>query len=142
MAETPSRLMPRPTPETEFWWENCRNRRLLIQHCSDCGAHQFYPRVVCSACHGGNLEWTEAGGQAVVETFTICRVPVTEAYSERLPYVVAIVRLAEGPTMMTNIIGCDPDAVTIGMPVEVDFEDWGDQFTLPQFRPRAAAEAS
>lgn len=140
MTDSPARLLPRATPETVFWWDNCRNHRLLIQHCPDCGAYQFYPRLRCSACAGGNLGWVEASGSATVETFTICRVPVTEAYTERLPYVVAIVRLAEGPAMMTNIIGCEPDCVSIGMRVEVDFEDWDEQVTLPQFRPRRTAE--
>ena len=74
-----------------------------------------------------------------METFTICRVPVAEAYAGDLPYVVAIVRLEEGPTMMTNIVECDPEAVATGMPLEVVFEQRSEEITLPQFRPRRDA---
>ena len=139
MAESSTRLLPCPTPETEIWWDSCRQHRLLIQYCPDCGRHQFYPRTLCAACLGGNPEWVEASGLATVETFTICRIPVSAAYAAQLPYVVAIVRLEEGPTMMTNIVGCDPASVAIGMPVAVVFENWSDEITLPQFRPRHGA---
>lgn len=139
MTDSSTRLLPRPTPETAAWWDGCREHRLLLQHCRDCGERQFYPRAVCGSCLGGRLEWIEAGGLATVETFTICRVPVTEAYAAQVPYVVAIVRLQEGPTMMTNIVGCAPESVAIGMPVEVVFEDVNDAITLPQFRPRQGA---
>lgn len=136
MAAPGSKFLPHPTPETEFWWENCRENRLLLQHCSACGNFQFYPRLACCGCQSAELEWVEANGAGTVETFTICRVPVAEAYADDLPYVVAIVRLAEGPAMMSNIIGCDAEAVTTGMPVEVVFEVRNEEITLPQFRPR------
>jgi uncharacterized OB-fold protein len=139
MAGSSNRLLPRPTPETEVWWEGCRRHRLLLQHCPACGTHQFYPRALCADCLGANLDWVEAAGRATVETFTICRVPVTDAYAARVPYVVAIVRLEEGPAMMTNIVGCEPESVAIGMPVEVVFEDCGNEIALPQFRPRPGA---
>jgi uncharacterized OB-fold protein len=136
MAAPASKFLPRPTPETVFWWEGCRENRLLLQYCSACESHQFYPRLACCGCQSTELEWVEASGIGSVETFTICRVPVAEAYAGDLPYVVAIVRLAEGPAMMSNIIGCDVEAVSTGMPVEVVFEVRNEEITLPQFRPR------
>ena len=56
-------------------------------------------------------------------------------FREMLPYVYAIVELAEGVRMPTNVVGCPPDAVRIGMPVEVVFEDVAPEITLPKFRP-------
>jgi uncharacterized OB-fold protein len=137
MSDAKGKFLPLPTPETAFWWESCREQRLLVQHCADCGAYQFYPRASCSSCSGSSLGWAEAAGTGTVTTFTICRVPVAEAYAEDVPYVVALVKLEEGPTMMSNIVGCDPESVAIGMPVEVVFEPRSAEISLPQFRPRA-----
>jgi len=131
------KFLPVPTPETAFWWESCRQGRLLIQRCEGCGAHQFYPRANCSSCLGSDLEWCEAAGVGTVATFTVCRVPVAEAWADDLPYVVALVRLDEGPTLMTNIVACDPEAVRTGMPVEVVFETRTAHIAVPQFRPRS-----
>lgn len=139
MAEPGGKFLPRPTPETRYWWERCREHELFIQRCLACGGTQFYPRATCSSCLGRQLEWVGTSGFATVETFTICRVPVAEAYAGDLPYVVAIVRLEEGPTMMTNIVECDPEAVATGMPLEVVFERRSEEITLPQFRPRRDA---
>lgn len=136
MSGPNGKFLPVPTPETADWWEGCRSGRLLIQRCSDCGAHQFYPRAGCTSCSGGSLEWVDAAGVGTVTTFTICRVPVAEAYAGDLPYVVALVLLEEGPTMMSNIVECDPETVRTGMLVEVVFEPRSEDISLPQFRPR------
>lgn len=56
-------------------------------------------------------------------------------FREELPYVLAMVELEEGPRLMTNIVGCDPDAVRIGMSVVVQFDDVTPEITLPKFRP-------
>jgi len=138
MTETGAKFLPRPTPETAHWWESCRAGQLLVQRCKDCSAHQFYPRVICSSCMGEALEWTRAAGFGKVLTYTICRVPVAAAYAADLPYVVALVQLEEGPTMMCNIVECDPEAVVSGMSVEVVFETRTEEITLPQFRPLEA----
>ncbi len=135
MSGTNAKFLPAPTPETAFWWESCRAGRLLIQRCGDCGHHQFYPRSLCSSCLRSNLDWVESAGTGSVTTYTICRVPVAEAYAADVPYVVALVRLEEGPTMMCNIVECDPESVAVGMPVEVVFESRSEEIALPQFRP-------
>jgi len=51
------------------------------------------------------------------------------------PYAIAYVTLAEGPAMMTNIVGCDFDALRIGQPVIVVFEATEDGPPVPMFRP-------
>ena len=61
-----------------------------------------------------------------------------DVYQEDVPYVVALVTLEEGPRMATNIVGCPPEAVTAGMPVEVVFEEVTAEIALPHFRPAAA----
>ena len=68
-------------------------------------------------------------------TWTIVRRPVSEAYAAGTPYVIALIRLAEGPVMMSQITGCDPERVRTGMSVEVVFQPWGDGVTVPNFTP-------
>jgi uncharacterized OB-fold protein len=139
MTDHSGKFLPRPRPETAAWWQSCRERKLMIQRCSECGAFQFYPRIVCSSCMNSQVEWVESAGRGKVLTFTVCRLPVAKAYAADVPYVVALIRLDEGPTMMSNIVECDPESVAIGMPVEVIFEKWSEDITVPQFRPVKAA---
>ena len=82
-----------------------------------------------------NLEWVKASGRGQVLTFTIVRRAVSEAYAADVPYVVALIQLDEGPTMMSNVIQCDPETLKIGSPVQVVFEDWSEEISVPQFRP-------
>jgi len=83
-----------------------------------------------------NIEWIKASGQAQLVSYTIVRRPVSAAYKPEIPYVVALVQLEEGPTMMSNIVNCDPDQVQIGLAVEVIFEDWSDEISMPKFQPK------
>ena len=133
-APAPGRPVPAPTPVTEPFWEGCKAGRFLLQRCAACGASQFYPRTVCSACGGAELEWTPAQGAGQVVSYTVVRRAITPAFAEMVPYVVAIVRLDEGPQLMSHIVGCDPDSVRVGAAVQVDFEDVDGAATLPVFR--------
>lgn len=126
---------PRPTPVTLPFWDGCRAGELRLQRCRDCGRHQFYPRLMCTHCNGEALEWVRASGRGTVGSFTVVRRPVSQAYAAETPYVVALIALAEGPTMMSNVVACDPAEVAVGMAVEVCFEQWSDEISLPQFRP-------
>jgi len=135
MAEKIGKPVPEPTIETRPYWEGCRAHELRIQRCAACGNYQFFPRIYCAKCFDERVEWVKASGRATVLSFTIVRRPVSPAFKDDIPYVVAIVTLAEGPTMMTNIVGCAPERVEIGMPVEVAFEDRTGAISIPMFRP-------
>jgi len=135
MSDTPVKHFPRPTPETEAYWQGCRKQELLLQRCKQCKEFQFYPRIVCTKCASEDVEWVNASGQGKILTFTIVRRPVSEAYAADVPYVVALIRLDEGPTMMSNVVQCDPEALQIGNPVHVLFEDWSEDISIPQFSP-------
>jgi uncharacterized OB-fold protein len=135
MSPHEGKFLPRPTPETATFWAGCREGRLLIQRCTACGQHQFYPRMVCTSCSSARLDWVEASGRGKVRSFTVVRRPVTEAYAADTPYVIALIELDEGPTLMSNVVDGDPARVSIGMPVEVLFEAWSDDITMPLFRP-------
>jgi uncharacterized OB-fold protein len=79
--------------------------------------------------------WVKASGHATVLSYTIVYRPVTQAFAADVPYVVALVTLDEGPQMMTNIVGCPPEQVKIGMPVQVTFDDWTEEISVPKFKP-------
>jgi len=134
---TAARPKPRPVPtlETRPYWDGCKVRELRIQRCTGCGHFQFFPRICCTGCFGEHLEWVTTSGRAKVLSFTVVRRPVSPAFAADVPYVVALVTLAEGPTMMTNIVGCAPERVTIGMEVAVTFEDWTEDIAIPKFQP-------
>ncbi len=126
---------PVPSLETRPYWDGCKAHELRIQRCMACGKHQFYPRLYCAQCFSDRVEWVKASGRAKVATFTIVRRPVSPAFADEVPYVVALVTLEEGPTMMTNIVGIAPEQVEIGMPVTVTFDDWSEEISIPKFKP-------
>jgi len=133
MTDLSGRNLPRPTPETAAYWEGCRQGKLMIQRCGSCGHYQFYPRLVCTSCMSTPVEWAQASGRGKVVSFTIVRQAISQAYAAEVPYVIALIQLDEGPTMMSNVIDCDPEQVKIGMPVEVTFETWSEDLTVPKF---------
>ena len=135
MSDTVLKTQPRPTPETEVYWQGCRDNQLLIQSCSDCGHVQFYPRSVCTKCMSQNLDWIEASGQATVISYTVMHRSVSKAYCVDGPQVLALVRLEEGPQMMSHVIDCDEDNLSIGLAVEVTFQEWSQDIVMPVFRP-------
>lgn len=134
MPESLGKFVPRPTVETEPYWQGCRNHELLIQQCLNCHNIQFYPRIMCTQCTSREVGWIKATGQGEVLSYTIVHRAISKAYQSEAPYVVALIKLEEGPTMMSNIIGCDLNAIEIGMKVQVVFEDWSASMTIPQFK--------
>lgn len=131
----PIKALPPISPESEAYWQGCKAGKLLLQKCADCGHIQFYPRLLCTACAGDNLDWHEASGNGIVKSFTIIRRAVSAAYEPDAPYVVALIEVAEGPTMMSNVVGCDPESVSIGLRVKVRFEAFSDAVSVPIFAP-------
>lgn len=135
MSEKSGKNVPASTAETAEYWAGCARHELVIQRCADCATYQFYPRVMCTTCSGKSLQWVRASGRGRVKSFTIVRRAVSEAYAAEVPYVVALVELEEGPTMMSNVVGCNVDEIRMGMPVEVVFDDWPEGVTIPKFKP-------
>jgi uncharacterized protein len=127
--------LPQPTPLTQPFWDAAKEHRLSLQHCEACSQYIYYPRAVCPHCGGADLEWKEVSGRGVVYSYTVARRPTARAFEPDVPYVIAIVEVAEGPHLTTNIVDCSPDDVRVGMAVEVMFDDVTDDVTLVKFRP-------
>lgn len=128
---------PRPIAEpdslTEPWWEATKQERLLLQRCTSCGNHQHYPRNLCTACSSTDLEYVPSGGRGEVYSFTVIHRSPNPAFDP--PYVVALVRLNEGPVLLTNIVGIPPKDVRCDMRVRVVWEPLPDGRKLPVFTP-------
>ena len=131
--------MERPTPtslpETEAFWQGCRDGVLLLQSCRDCGHLQYYPRAVCTGCLSSDLDWRQASGRGCIHTFTTVHRALRPAFEDNLPYVVVVIELEEGPRMVSRLRDCDPTRVSIDLPVEVAFERVNAEWVLPVFRP-------
>jgi uncharacterized OB-fold protein len=129
-----NRPLPQPTAETAEYWTAAKSGRLVIQRCTACARHQFYPRPFCTACLSDELEWVEASGCGQIYTYTICHIPANPAMAEQVPYAMAVVDLPEGVRMLTQIVDSDLGQVCIGAAVQVVFESVSDDITLPQFK--------
>ncbi len=132
---TPFRVLPRVTKSNQHFWRGGEHGELRFLRCGECQTYVHPPSPVCPDCFGKDLSARAVSGRATVLTYTLNHqewVP-----SPDHPYAIAIVELEEqrGLRLMTNIVGCDADAVHIGMPVQVVFEQHDDVW-IPLFEPR------
>ncbi|MBO0805398.1 MAG: Zn-ribbon domain-containing OB-fold protein [Nocardiopsaceae bacterium] len=128
-------IVPGMTELTRPYWDAAAEGRLVIRECRGCGRLQHPPVPACPACHGADFGWREASGEGAVYSYTIIRHATHAALADAIPYVVALVELAEGPRLVTGITGCPPESVTVGMPVRAAFRRVTDEVTLPYFEP-------
>jgi uncharacterized OB-fold protein len=127
------RPLPEVTPETAPFWEGAADGEFRLGYCPDCELSFFYPRARCPDCLS-EADLVEAEGEGSVYTYTVPE-KVSGWPEESLPLVVAYVELAEGPRVVTNIIDCSPEEVTVGAEVAVDFiESEEEDVAVPVFR--------
>jgi uncharacterized OB-fold protein len=86
--------------DTTPYWAALAKGALTIQHCRDCGHWTWPPRLICSGCHGENLEWTPTSGEGEVYSWVVSHRPGGPDYVNLTPYIVALVRLAEQPDIL------------------------------------------
>jgi len=129
------RILPKPTPETQHFWDGCKAGELRLQRCNDCRESFFPPRPFCPHCGKREVEVYVASGRATLYSYVINERPRPDMGTE--PHSIAVVTLAEGPRMMTNIVGCPqtPEALQLDMPLQVVFAPQDDAITLPLFEP-------
>ena len=137
MTQGVRKPVPVAQPESDEYWQAAARGELLVQSCSDCSESQFYPRNFCINCSSRNVEFKKASGRATLYTFTIVHQPPHPGFADDVPYIAAIVELEEGVRMPTNIVGIEPEPenLSIGMPLVVEFERVSDTVALPKFRP-------
>lgn len=125
--------LPAVDADTRPYWDALRDHRLILKHCTACARSHFYPRALCPFCHSFDLIWKDASGDASVYSYTVARRPAGPAFKADTPYILALVELAEGPRMLTQLIGLPPEAARIGMRVRVAFDEVTPGITLPKF---------
>lgn len=133
-----NRPQPYLMPEAEFFWSSGADGVLRIQHCDDCDSLVHPPKPVCHYCRSTNQSVVEVSGRGTVVGCTVNHQQWLPMFTP--PYVVASVVLEEDHRvhLTTNVIGCDPDDVVVGMPVQVEFEQDGELW-FPLFRPTGDA---
>ncbi|MBI4242039.1 MAG: Zn-ribbon domain-containing OB-fold protein [Candidatus Rokubacteria bacterium] len=131
----PAKPLPTADQESREFWAGVKARQLKLQRCLGCRRFRFYPRAVCPHCLSGQAEWLAASGKGTVYSFTVCHRPAGEAFAAEVPYIVALIDLAEGVRVMSNLVRCQPAEARVGMPVEAVFEDLSDEIALYKFRP-------
>ncbi len=119
---------PLPHPETQAFWDAARAGRFLIKRCGGCGKAHWYPRTMCPFCSSVDTRWVEASGDGTIYSYSVMR-------RADPPYVIAYVTLAEGPTMLTNLVDCDPEALAIGQTVRLSFTPSEGGPPVPTFTP-------
>jgi hypothetical protein len=127
--------LPKLNADNRAFWEGCRNHELRFQKCADCGHVRWPASDLCPRCHSTEITWLVSRGTGRVYTYAVYHTAYHPGFAAGLPYTVAVVALDEGPHLLTNIVGCRGDEVACDMLVEVVWEDVGNGFTLPKFRP-------
>ena len=134
--------IPTASWETRGYWEGAGRGQIVLQRCGSCRAVQHKPRGLCVSCGESNLQHFVAGGRGTVYTYTVTNQNQAKGFADACPYVLAYVELEEGPRLLTNIVGCEPDSVSIGMVVVADFayqdRSDGEAFAVPRFSPASA----
>lgn len=112
---------PTITPVTKPFWDGAARKELLIQKCSDCEKHVFYPRTHCPHCWSNQLEWVQVSGKAKIKTFSVVHRPGHPGWQEAAPFPLGIVELEEGPSMLTQLLVDSPEELKQGAELQVKF---------------------
>jgi uncharacterized protein len=129
---------PRPDPQNDDdarFWNALGEGELRIQRCSACATFRHPPRPVCAHCGARESEWLPVSGRGEVWSFTVIHPPTLPAFADRTPYAAVVVRLDEGVFLVSNLIGCPPDAIAVGARVELAITEVEAGLFLPLFRP-------
>ncbi len=116
------------------FYRYCKAHELRFQRCTDCGAWRHLPRPMCPECGSFNYQWARASGRGKVYSWITVVQPMLPAFNDAVPYIVPLVDMEEGVRMVAMLEGVAPEAMHIGMAVEVYFEDATPEITLPRFR--------
>jgi len=128
--------LPEADDFTRPFWNAAAEGMLLIRRCGACAKAHHYPREFCPYCWGEDVGWERATGRATLYTWSVIHRNDLPPFGDRVPYTAAVVDLAEGPRMMTEIVEGAAGRLGIGMELEVTFRRDEGGMALPVFRPR------
>jgi uncharacterized OB-fold protein len=138
MAQDPS--TPGIDDFTRPYWDAAAAGELLIRRCAACGRAHHYPREFCPHCWSDDVGWERAVGRATLYTWSVVHRNDLPPFTDRVPYTAALVELAEGVRMMTEVVECEPDRLAVGTELTVAFRTGEDGVSVPVFRPSGPAQ--
>ena len=122
-------------PDWEPFWAGCKRGVLLIQRCARCEHFRYPPSPICHSCLSPEHLWIEASGKGTLFSFVVAHRALDPYWKGELPYLVGVIELAEGPRLLSNVVGVRVDQVKIGMALRVVFEPLTEEIVVPRFKP-------
>jgi uncharacterized OB-fold protein len=114
--------------ENQPFFDAAREGKLMLKHCNACKEVHYYPRAACPFCGSERTEWIAAKGSGRIYSYSVMR-------RVEKPFAIAYVTLDEGVTMLTNLVDCDFDRLTIGASVKIIFRKMENGDAIPMFTP-------
>ncbi len=133
-----TRPLPTITPDTEEFWKSTKAHTAKLQRCNVCGNFWYYPGPVCHTCGAQDWTWTPLSGKGTIYSYSVLERAKGNPYENDVPITIVLVRLAEGPVVMSNLFDYEPEELAIDADVVMDYEDVNDEVTLAVFRPARA----
>jgi uncharacterized OB-fold protein len=127
------RPLPGISDDTRFFWEGCEKGQLLIQRCTACQTLRHPPAPVCIQCHSFDWDTLQASGRATLYSFVVMHYPEVPPFD--YPNPIGLIELAEGVRLIAGLVGIEREQLQIGQHLQVEFQTFDDQLTLPLFRP-------
>ena len=115
-----------PNPETQAFWDAAKEGKFLVKKCTACGKTHWYPRAICPFCMSEKTEWVQASGRGKIYSYS-------HMSRANPPFTIAYVTLAEGPTMLTNIVDTDEAKLKVGADVKLVFKPSEKEYPVPMF---------
>ncbi|MBO1081328.1 Zn-ribbon domain-containing OB-fold protein [Roseomonas haemaphysalidis] len=135
-ADHTAKPVPRLTPDNAPFWNGCRDHKIMLPWCDACDRAHWPPGPVCPFCFRDALMWRQASGLGTISSWVVVHKAWLPAFEADLPYNAVQVELEEKVRLTGNVVGCPNEALRVGLPVEVIFDDVTDRVTLPRFRLR------
>ncbi len=134
---TITRPLPTITEDHAEFWVATKAHELKLQKCDRCSRFWYYPGPVCHYCSSREFTWTAVSGRGTIYSYSVLERAKGNPFEDDVPITIILVRLEEGPVMMSNLVDYEPGQLAIDAPVVVDYEDVDERVTLPVFRPAA-----
>ncbi|MBO0731773.1 MAG: OB-fold domain-containing protein, partial [Acidimicrobiaceae bacterium] len=115
------------------YWDAARDGRLIYQRCAGCDTIPALPSAICGVCGGRELPWQQSTGRGTLYSWTVVWRPQHPAF--RVPYAPAVMAVEEGWWLLTSVVGCAPEDLEAGMPLEAVFHPAGPGLWLPYAEP-------
>lgn len=115
------------------FWDACREGKFLLHRCNICSRH-YWPASRCVAHGAREMQWVAASGRGTLYTYTVLHHAYTPAMKDKVPYVVAVVQLDEGPFFHSNLVDTPLDQVKVGMRLQVTMAPHESGLVVPVFK--------